>query len=340
MSVVAAEIPIAASARPRLHRSLTAGGLMLGLLVAAAVAGPLLSPYTPTAHDFDALLQPPSLAHPFGTDNFGRDVLTRIIYGAVIDLRIGVLAVAFPFVFGSVLGAAAGYYGRWVDTLVMRVVDVITAVPFLVLVIAVVAFLGPGEVNIFIAIGGVGWVTYARLVRGEVLREKSLEYVAAGRALGFRRWRLLLGHVLPNAIPPGGHLPRLRRRARHPHHRVARLPGPGRPAPRARVGDDDLGGARVPGQRVVGGDHARLRLHVHRPRLHPPRRRGRRPPPREGAVRGAGRRASGTPRWGGPGGDRRKGGTDAHRPKAVRSTQAERVPASWWLGLPPWRTIQ
>jgi peptide/nickel transport system permease protein len=175
---------------------------MLGLLVAAAVAGPLLSPYSPNAHDFDALLQPPSLAHPLGTDNFGRDVLTRILHGAVIDLRIGVLAVAFPFVFGALLGAAAGYYGRWVDTLVMRVVDVITAVPFLVLVIAVVAFLGPGEVNIFIAIGGVGWVTYARLVRGEVLREKSLEYVAAGRALGFRRWRLLLGHVLPNAIPP------------------------------------------------------------------------------------------------------------------------------------------
>jgi peptide/nickel transport system permease protein len=202
VSVVAAEIPIEASAPPRLHRSLTAGGLMLGLLVAAAVAGPLLSPYSPNAHDFDALLQPPSLAHPLGTDNFGRDVLTRILHGAVIDLRIGALAVAFPFVFGSLLGAAAGYYGRWVDTLVMRVVDVITAVPFLVLVIAVVAFLGPGEVNIFIAIGGVGWVTYARLVRGEVLREKSLEYVAAGRALGFRRWRLLLGHVLPNAIPP------------------------------------------------------------------------------------------------------------------------------------------
>jgi peptide/nickel transport system permease protein len=175
---------------------------MLGLLVAVAVAGPLLSPYSPSAHDFDALLQPPSLAHPFGTDNFGRDVLTRILYGAAIDLRIGMLAVVFPFVFGSLVGAAAGYYGRWVDSVVMRVVDVITAVPFLVLVIAVVAFLGPGEVNIFIAIGGVTWVTYARLVRGEVLREKSLEYVAAGRALGFRRWRLLLGHILPNAIPP------------------------------------------------------------------------------------------------------------------------------------------
>ena len=84
----------------------------------------------------------------------------------------------------------------------MRTVDVITAVPFLVLVIAIVAFLGPGEVNVFVAIGAVGWVTYARLVRGEVLREKNLDYVAALRALGFRRWRILLGHILPNAIPP------------------------------------------------------------------------------------------------------------------------------------------
>jgi peptide/nickel transport system permease protein len=175
---------------------------MLGVLVAAALLVPFVSPYDPNAHDFDALLHPPGLAHPFGTDNFGRDVLTRVLHGAAIDLRIGLLAVVFPFVFGSLVGVAAGYYGGRVEMLVMRVVDVIIAVPFLVLVIAVVAFLGPGEFNILLAIGGVQWVTYARLVRGEVLREKNLEYVAAGRALGFRRWRLILGHLLPNAIPP------------------------------------------------------------------------------------------------------------------------------------------
>jgi peptide/nickel transport system permease protein len=129
-------------------------------------------------------------------------VLTRVLSGAAIDLRIGVLAAVFPFLFGSLLGAAAGYYGRWVDTLVMRSVDVFTAVPFFVLVAAIVAFLGPGEVNIFIAIGVAEWVTYARLVRGEVLRERSLDYVAAGRALGFPRSRILLGHILPNALPP------------------------------------------------------------------------------------------------------------------------------------------
>ncbi len=175
---------------------------MLSTLVGAALLGPILTPYGPNAQDFDQILQVPGASHPFGTDNFGRDVLTRVVYGAAIDLRIGVLAVVFPFLFGSLIGAAAGYCGGWVDTLAMRAVDVITAVPFLVLVIAIVAFLGPGEINVLVAIGGVGWVTYARIVRGEVLREKNLEYVAAVRALGFHRWRIILGHILPNAIPP------------------------------------------------------------------------------------------------------------------------------------------
>jgi len=188
--------------RLRLHPGLVLGGAMLLTLAGAALLAPLVAPYDPNGQNFDLLLRAPSSAHPFGTDNFGRDVLTRVLYGAAIDLRIGVLAVIFPFLFGALAGGAAGYYGGWVDTVVMRTVDVITAVPFLVLVIAVVAFLGPGEVNIFLAIGGVGWVTYSRLVRGEVLREKNLEYVAAARALGFRRGRILLGHLLPNAIAP------------------------------------------------------------------------------------------------------------------------------------------
>jgi peptide/nickel transport system permease protein len=202
MSTLAAEVTLPSPGTARLRPALTAGGLMLLVLVSAALLGPLVLPHDPTAQDFDRILQAPSFRHPFGTDNFGRDVLTRVVYGAAIDLRIGVVAVLFPFLFGSLVGAAAGYYGRWVDAVIMRAVDVITAVPFLVLVIAIVAFLGPGEVNIFVAIGGVGWVTYARLVRGEVLREKSLEYVTAGQALGFRRWRVLLAHILPNAIPP------------------------------------------------------------------------------------------------------------------------------------------
>ncbi len=186
----------------RLPSGLLVGGTMLVLLGSASLLAPLLAPYDPNGQNFDVILQAPTLAHPFGTDNFGRDVLTRVLYGAGIDLRIGILAVLFPFLFGSLIGAAAGYFGGWADAIVMRTVDVITAIPFLVLVIAVVAFLGPGEVNIFLAIGGVGWVTYSRLVRGEVLREKHLEYVAAARALGFGRWRIIVGHIFLNAIPP------------------------------------------------------------------------------------------------------------------------------------------
>lgn len=201
MHAVIQQAMASSAVKGRLPSSLVAGGTMLLLLGGAALLAPLVTSYDPNAQNFDALLQAPSSAHPFGTDNFGRDVLTRVLYGAGIDLRIGVLAVIFPFLFGSLAGAVAGYSGGWVDAVVMRTVDVITAVPFLVLVIAVVAFLGPGEVNIFLAIGGVGWVTYSRLVRSEVLREKQLEYVAAARALGFRRSRIIVGHILLNAIP-------------------------------------------------------------------------------------------------------------------------------------------
>jgi peptide/nickel transport system permease protein len=201
MSTLVQEAAVSPRVGPRLHSGLIVGGAMLLALAGAALLAPLLLPTDPNAQNFDVILQAPSLAHPFGTDNFGRDVLTRVLYGAGIDLRIGVLAVIFPFIFGSLAGAVAGYCGGWIDAVVMRTVDVITAVPFLVLIIAIVAFLGPGEVNIFLAIGAVGWVTYARLVRSEVLREKHLEYVAAARALGFGRGRIIIGHILLNAIP-------------------------------------------------------------------------------------------------------------------------------------------
>ena len=202
MSTLAQRAVASLPVKPRLASGLVIGGSMLLALAAAALLAPALSSGDPNAQNFEAILQAPSLAHPFGTDNFGRDVFTRVLYGAQIDLRIGVLAIIFPFLFGSLAGAVAGYYGGWVDAVVMRTVDVITAVPFLVLIIAIVSFLGSGEVNIFLAIGAVGWVTYSRLVRGEVLREKNLEYVAAVRSLGFPRRRIILRHLLPNAVAP------------------------------------------------------------------------------------------------------------------------------------------
>ncbi len=177
------------------------GGMVLVLLAASALA-PALVAYDPSAQNLNAMLLPPSASHWFGTDNYGRDVFTRVLYGAAIDLRIGILAVIFPFVFGGMAGGVAGYVGGWADAVVMRAVDVISAVPFTVLVIAIVAFLGPSEGNIIVAIGVTDWIIFARLVRGEVLRDKQLEYVDALRALGFSRWRIILRHLLPNAIPP------------------------------------------------------------------------------------------------------------------------------------------
>ena len=270
----------------RLHPGLAVGGAML--LTPGGRrrwSGRRMSPYDPNAHDFEQILQAPSLAHPFGTDNFGRDVLTRVLSGAAIELRIGVLAAVFPFLFGSLLGARGGLLraagstpwscGPWTWS---------PPCPFLVLVTAIVAFLGPGEVNIFVAIGAAEWVAYARLVRGEVLRERNLDYVAAGRALGFPRWRILLGHILPNALPPAVIF--LTSDVVLVILTTAALGflGLGVRPPGARVGDDDVRGAGVPQQRLVGGDHAGLRLPVHGSGLHPARRRRRRPAPRQGPV--------------------------------------------------------
>ena len=202
MTTLAKDLVPVRTARLRPPIGIAAGGGMLLALLAGSALAPVLSGYDPIAQNLNAMLLAPSAAHWFGTDNYGRDVFTRVLYGAQIDLRIGILAVIFPFVFGVVGGGVAGYFGGWVDTVVMRAVDVITAVPFTVLVIAIVAFLGPSEGNIIIAIGAVDWIIFARLVRGEVLRDKNLEYVDALRALGFGRWRIVLRHLLPNAVPP------------------------------------------------------------------------------------------------------------------------------------------
>jgi peptide/nickel transport system permease protein len=156
----------------------------------------------PTDFNYDAILQSPSAAHLFGTDHFGRDVFTRVIYATRLDLQIGVLCVIFPFFFGSLVGALAGYFGGWLDSLVMRILDIVVAFPFFVLILAIIAILGPGINNIYIAVSIVGWVSYARLVRGEVLLVKKLEFIQAAQVLGYSQRRTLLRHVLPNVITP------------------------------------------------------------------------------------------------------------------------------------------
>jgi peptide/nickel transport system permease protein len=182
------------------NRPLVIGGIIFGLLVLTAIFAPLIAPYDPYAQNFEDTLQSPSMAHPFGTDIFGRDIFSRVIYGTRIDLRVGIISVIPPFVIGIVLGSLAGYFGRWTDTAVMRTVDLVQAFPFIVLIIAIVAVLGSGLNNMYIAVAIVAWVVYARLIRGEILVEKQKEYVQAARAIGNTDWRILKQHLLPNVI--------------------------------------------------------------------------------------------------------------------------------------------
>jgi peptide/nickel transport system permease protein len=186
--------------RRRPPRTLVIGGSMIVFWIALAVFGPLIWNADPTVLHLDASLLPPSLSHPFGTDNLGRDVLLRIVHGASIDLQIGLFTVLPALTIGSLVGGLAGYYGSLADTAVMRLVDIVVAFPFFVLVIAIIAVLGPGLFNLYIAVGLVGWVSYARVVRAEMMVAKQMDYTRAARVLGFSDARILIRHLLPNVI--------------------------------------------------------------------------------------------------------------------------------------------
>src|SRR5438874_6536562 len=187
-----------------LNPTLLTGLVLLAIVILVAIAAPLLTPYDPIVQSLGEAFQPPlSVNHVLGTDNFGRDVWSRIVYGTRLDLQIGLFSVLFPFVFGTLLGIATGYLGGWLDTLFMRLVDVLMAFPFLILVVAIMSILGPGLSNLYIAVGLVGWIPYARITRGETLATRSLEYVQAARTIGCTAPRIMLRHVLPNVIAPG-----------------------------------------------------------------------------------------------------------------------------------------
>jgi peptide/nickel transport system permease protein len=184
------------------NRNLVIGTSIMLVLVCAALLAPWIAPYDPIEQNTRNTLQAPSMAHPFGTDNFGRDVFSRVLYGARIDLRVGVIAVIMPFVIGIVLGLMSGYYGRWIDTIVMRAVDIVQAFPFIVLVIFIVAVLGPGLRNMYFAVAMVAWIVYARLIRGSILSEKTKEYITAAQAIGGSDWRVMRRHLFPNVVTP------------------------------------------------------------------------------------------------------------------------------------------
>jgi peptide/nickel transport system permease protein len=180
--------------------ALMSGIVILGIVLFLAIAAPLLSSQDPIGQNLSASLLGPSAHHLLGTDQLGRDTWTRLLYGLRNDLRIAFIAVLFPFCLGTAAGSVAGYFGGWVDAVIMRLVDIVVAFPFYVLVIALVFVLGPGERSIYIAITVVGWVSYARIIRGEILVAKRQDYVLAAQSGGLSSIRIMARHLLPNVI--------------------------------------------------------------------------------------------------------------------------------------------
>jgi peptide/nickel transport system permease protein len=185
------------------HNRLAMVGLALVLgLFAVALLAPWLAPYDPNFINLKQVLMPPSPDHLLGTDTLGRDVLSRIIYGARISLLVGFVAVGIATLIGLVVGSLAGYYGGWTDQLLMRLVDLMLCFPTLFLILAVIAMLGPSIWNVMAVIGITNWMGVARLVRAEFLSLREREFVAAARSLGASDARLILRHLLPNALVP------------------------------------------------------------------------------------------------------------------------------------------
>ena len=165
-----------------------------------AVFAPFFAPYDPNLQDYAAILQKPSVAHPFGTDEYGRDILSRIIYGTRISLSVGILAQLIATVIGVTLGALAAYYGGWVDTLISRIMEIFAAFPDLIFAMGIMFVLGPGMKNIFVALGLLTWVRTARMIRGSILQLKEKEYVEAAKASGATPFHIITKHLIPNCL--------------------------------------------------------------------------------------------------------------------------------------------
>ena len=184
----------------RKHVALVAGVILL-LIIIAAIAAPLIAPYDPSTPDYDNVLAGPSSAHLFGTDSYGRDILSRVIWGGRISLSVGFISVIVGGVVGVALGLVSGFFGGWVDSLIMRGADVLFAFPGLLLALAVVAVLGPGISNVIWATAVFGVPAFARLVRGDTLALKQAVYVQAARSIGVSRLKLVTVHILPGTMP-------------------------------------------------------------------------------------------------------------------------------------------
>jgi peptide/nickel transport system permease protein len=179
---------------------LAVGGTIVGAYVVVAVLAPWLAPHDPLHQDYALILQGPSAAHPLGTDELGRDVLSRLLHAARLDLPVAAMVTVLPCLLGTALGVVCGYLGGWLDAIVMRLSDLLQAFPMYILMIVLVFSLGPGVRSLLISFTVVGWVVYARLVRNEVLRIRETEYITAARTAGFRPPRVIVRHVLPNTL--------------------------------------------------------------------------------------------------------------------------------------------
>jgi peptide/nickel transport system permease protein len=183
-------------------RSAVVGGVVLLLVGLSALAAPLASPYDPIKTNQRASLQAPSVAHPMGTDRFGRDILSRVLWGGQMSLPVGLVSVAIGLLVGVTLGLVAGYYGGWADAAIMRLVDLLLAFPDILLALAIIAVLGPSLGNLMIAVGIAAIPQYVRVTRGTVLSLKEREFVLAARVVGCRDPAIIARHILPNTTAP------------------------------------------------------------------------------------------------------------------------------------------
>lgn len=184
------------------NRSAAIGAVIVGVISLSALAAPVLSPYDPTAQDLTILSQPPSISHPAGTDLYGRDLLTRLMYGARVSLGIGLAAALIATAVGVFVGTVAGFFRGWIDWLLMRIVDVLMGFPRLVVVLLVVGFGSPSIWLVLVVLGLLSWMEVARIVRGEVVVIREMLYVKAATALGLTRKRIIMRYLVPNVMGP------------------------------------------------------------------------------------------------------------------------------------------
>ena len=184
------------------NRLATIGGLLVLLVFVCSIFAPFIAPYDPSKIDIKNILVGPSVSHPLGTDDLGRDVLSRMLWGGRISLEVGFVAVGIATIIGIILGSLAGFYGGLLDSVIMRAVDIMLSIPTIFLILAVIAILQPSIINIMIVIGLTSWMEPARLVRAEFISLKEREFVLAARAIGAKDSRIIMTHILPNGLSP------------------------------------------------------------------------------------------------------------------------------------------